>query len=169
MIVDIWRVPPDGETRTGTMPSAVLELEGDAVANEVQPISYDVRIDVCDNELIVTGRVSTLVRFVCTRCAELFDQSVADAEFKAFHSFENKFTSVDLTPDIREAILLAFPMHPVCTPECCGLCAWCGTNLNKGSCACASVVHDDNWRALDGVQLKTGGSHGGSEKEKVKK
>jgi uncharacterized protein len=37
---------------------------------------------------------------------------------------------------VREQILLSFPMHPLCRPDCRGLCPSCGQDLNEGSCGC---------------------------------
>lgn len=61
--------------------------------------------------------------------------------------------SVDLTDDMREAIILAFPRYPVCRPECRGLCGRCGKNLNIEACTC-TPLDDNRWTALDklGVQ-----------------
>lgn len=61
--------------------------------------------------------------------------------------------AVDLTDDIREAMILAFPRYPVCRSECKGLCGRCGKNLNTGPCACTSP-DDNRWTALDGLSVQ---------------
>jgi uncharacterized metal-binding protein YceD (DUF177 family) len=61
--------------------------------------------------------------------------------------------SVDLTEDIRESMILAFPHYPVCNPECKGLCPQCGVNLNNAPCSCQPPA-DDRWAGLDGLNLK---------------
>jgi uncharacterized protein len=43
---------------------------------------------------------------------------------------------LDLAPMVREQIILAAPMHPLCREECRGLCPRCGKDLNEGSCRC---------------------------------
>lgn len=43
---------------------------------------------------------------------------------------------VDITPLVRDTILLAIPIKPLCTPDCRGLCPYCGKNLNEGDCKC---------------------------------
>jgi len=43
---------------------------------------------------------------------------------------------VDITPLVRDTILLAIPIKPLCTPDCRGLCPYCGENLNEGDCKC---------------------------------
>lgn len=43
---------------------------------------------------------------------------------------------VELAPMLREHIILAAPMQPLCREECAGLCARCGKDLNEGPCQC---------------------------------
>ncbi len=43
---------------------------------------------------------------------------------------------LELAPMLREQLILASPMHPLCAEECRGLCARCGKDLNEGSCRC---------------------------------
>jgi uncharacterized protein len=40
---------------------------------------------------------------------------------------------LDLEPPVRDAILLAEPIAPLCQPDCPGLCAVCGLRLDEGS------------------------------------
>ncbi len=43
---------------------------------------------------------------------------------------------LDLAPMLREHIILAAPMQPICREDCAGLCAHCGKDLNEGPCQC---------------------------------
>ncbi len=43
---------------------------------------------------------------------------------------------LDLTPLLREEIILNTPLAPLCKADCAGLCAQCGQNLNRGPCSC---------------------------------
>lgn len=43
---------------------------------------------------------------------------------------------VDLSEDIRQEIILDYPVKPLCNPSCKGLCVKCGKNLNEGNCEC---------------------------------
>lgn len=43
---------------------------------------------------------------------------------------------LDLAPMLREHIILAAPMQPLCRENCAGLCARCGKDLNEGPCQC---------------------------------
>lgn len=48
-------------------------------------------------------------------------------------------TVVDLRPAVREQWLLDAAGLPLCRPDCKGLCANCGEDLNAGPCACEAA------------------------------
>jgi uncharacterized protein len=43
---------------------------------------------------------------------------------------------LDIGVGIRETVIFALPVAPVCRDGCLGLCPACGKNLNKGLCHC---------------------------------
>lgn len=43
---------------------------------------------------------------------------------------------LDLAEMLREQVILALPMHPLCDERCQGLCPVCGQNRNLRSCGC---------------------------------
>jgi len=43
---------------------------------------------------------------------------------------------IDLTSELRDEILLALPMGPLCRPDCAGICPVCGGNRNLAPCDC---------------------------------
>lgn len=43
---------------------------------------------------------------------------------------------LDLAPMLREQIILAAPMQPLCEEGCLGLCSVCGQNRNERACGC---------------------------------
>jgi DUF177 domain-containing protein len=61
---------------------------------------------------------------------------------------------IDLTPAVREQILLQIPASPLCREDCLGLCPKCGSDLNEGECGCDRAVMDPRWAALKGIQLE---------------
>jgi uncharacterized protein len=44
---------------------------------------------------------------------------------------------IDVGPEIRDELLLALPMGPLCREDCAGICPTCGTNRNLTPCDCA--------------------------------
>jgi uncharacterized protein len=63
----------------------------------------------------------------CVRCLTEFEQELELEDWMVDLPLEGEEKvlvtndSVDLTPYLREDILLAFPQHPLCEPECRGL------------------------------------------------
>ena len=55
---------------------------------------------------------------------------------------------VDLSPLLRERILLALPTLPLCHEGCRGLCARCGANLNSSGCDCRAPEGDPQLAVL---------------------
>jgi len=41
---------------------------------------------------------------------------------------------IDLSPLVREYMLLDIPIKPLCSTDCKGLCPVCGENLNETQC-----------------------------------
>ena len=64
---------------------------------------------------------------------------------------------LELAPMLREHVILAAPMQPLCSDDCLGLCARCGKNLNEGSCQCAAEPPIPTFRVVQGTKRKTGG------------
>ena len=60
---------------------------------------------------------------------------------------------IDSTEVVRQDILVAIPMHPLCRPDCAGLCPECGENRNEGPCGCEGQPLDPRWSALE--ELRT--------------
>ena len=147
MIVDVARLPDEGSRFEGEEPAAVLELDGDTV-REDSALHYTLTAYLTGNELLVRGWVSAKVKFRCVRCTRYFGLDVEEQNFLSARQLEDLSECVDLTPELREAILLAFPNYPVCREECRGMCPQCGTDLNKKECDCRPP-EDSRWAALD--------------------
>ena len=50
---------------------------------------------------------------------------------------------LDLTDIIRQDIVVQEPLQPLCRPDCPGLCADCGAELQAGACGCAVELPED--------------------------
>jgi uncharacterized protein len=55
---------------------------------------------------------------------------------------------IELGPMLREHIILAAPMQPLCRENCAGLCARCGKDLNEGSCQCPAEAPTTTIRVI---------------------
>ena len=55
---------------------------------------------------------------------------------------------IDVSPMLRECMLLALPTLPLCRDACRGLCAQCGRDLNAGPCECPASAGDPRLAGL---------------------
>lgn len=96
---------------------------------------------------VVLSELHTSLQQQCARCLDEFNISLDIPKMEA-HFYDTlsarhqdqteqfpirmKDMSIDLTEAIRQEIILHFPMIPVCSNSCKGLCASCKVNLNHG-------------------------------------
>jgi uncharacterized protein len=72
--------------------------------------------------------------------------------------YQYQGNQLELAPMLREHVILAAPMQPLCCDDCLGLCAQCGKNLNEGSCRCAPEPPIPTFRVVQVLKHKDGGS-----------
>lgn len=151
MLIDLLRLPEAGERFRGEEPASILELSPDDEIHALGPVYYDFTAVVISGELVVRGMVGVRVECLCSRCGEPFSLEARDTQFEVSMNVAGLET-VDLTEEIREASILAFPYFPVCRESCRGVCPVCGTNLNRGSCSCVRPA-DNRWDTLNQLEL----------------
>lgn len=143
----------------GTAAASVAAMVADA--RPLAPLTGTVRLLRSPRSIFARVRATTEVILDCSRCLE---DAVAriDVDFDAEYfptvdvvtgsslkvpEDEMSFVidhnhELDLAEPIRQELLVAVPMHPLCTPECAGLCVECGHNRNEGPCDCQDEVAD---------------------------
>lgn len=93
--------------------------------------------------LLVQVRLKAETTAECVRCLTEFDQPL-EIDFTELYAFTPASATesgllvpdsgkINLAPLVREEMLLAIPISPVCRPDCQGLCPVCGENLNEVS------------------------------------
>lgn len=137
-----------------------------AVAGTVVPsgaeVDADVVLDVIDGGIEVSGTVEAPWRGECRRClrpvtgvlrCEVRELYRPPGHVAGEDDDEETYPLVgeqlDLTPMVRDAVLLDLPLAPLCRPDCAGLCPTCGADLAEGECGCAGTAVDPRWGALD--------------------
>jgi uncharacterized protein len=112
----------------GELSLAELDLDvRDELIRVTQPVGYDIEIEKLDAAILAQGELRAELECECVRCLKKFTREL-NLENWTLHlplegddavSVDND--SVDLTPFVREDILLEFPQHPLCRPDCGGL------------------------------------------------
>ncbi|MCK4912498.1 MAG: DUF177 domain-containing protein [Candidatus Omnitrophica bacterium] len=79
--------------------------------------------------------VTTHRDVVCSRCSQQVRHVVEQSFIKNYK--DSKVGEwLEINDDIREEILLNFPMKVLCKEDCKGKCSGCGIDLNSQECDC---------------------------------
>ena len=111
------------------------------------------------------GRLAAQVTEQCRRClapaavsveadvGALFTPDPEALEDPDSYPLARDATVIDVTPAIREELMLAVPRYVLCREDCRGLCPRCGHDLNAGPCGSAPAA-DLRWQPLAALNGK---------------
>ncbi len=127
-----------------------LELEATG-AIAIGPIHCSLDIGVSDGGLFATGSLTLPVKMECVKCLRTFETSLSVPDFATQIELEGR-ESVDLTPAIREDILLVLPSHPRCDADRRTKCP--ATFQSAPAAPLTEEVDPSTWNALDQLKPK---------------
>jgi uncharacterized protein len=159
--MQVWRrrLPtPDG------LGTSLISVPEDA------SLDLDLRLESVSEGVLVTGTVSAPVRGECGRClnpvedtltvdvCELFayPDSTTDATTEEDEVRRVQRDLIDLEPTVRDDVVLALPLTPLCDPACAGLCSDCGQRLDDLPADHAHDTMDPRWAALTNLSASLG-------------
>jgi uncharacterized protein len=129
-------IDPRGEN-AGLLDADITGIDADAKATHTNPGAF------------LEGDARATVAQQCSRCLTPVDSPVEARFAEQYYATLSVDTGapmpeaprdaktighdfrIDLTPLIREEIILATPLAPLCRPDCKGLCPHCGLDLNE--------------------------------------
>jgi uncharacterized protein len=146
------------ETRTIPAPDPLrVELAGVPAGADME---VTVLLEAVHEGVLVTGTATAPVSGECARCLEPVTSSV-EASFQELYHYEPSPEEddedmllldgdlLDVEPVLRDAVVLALPLSPLCSDDCAGLCPECGVRLADAG---PGHQHDDavlpEWEAL---------------------
>ena len=152
--------------------SATRDMEVDggipAQAGEaVTPVRGKVQFTRTDQGVWAQGQVEVVLDMECSRCLVPFAQMITLSLDDVFLPTVDVVTGapvkgqgdadeglnisahhvLDLTEVVRQYLVAATPLQPLCQPQCQGLCPQCGADLNEDHCECAAQG-DPRWEPL---------------------
>ena len=113
MKIHLLQVPETGMPFDGEESADFLELPEDGHARAVGPVRYSLEVGRNEAGLWATGTVSVDLELQCVRCGEKFVYPL-DLDDVALQIELSGPELIDLTPQVREDILLALPAYPHC-------------------------------------------------------
>lgn len=145
-------------TLQGEVAVADLDMEThDAMVQVRQPLAYDIELEKVEAGVYAHGRLTLPLNCSCVRCLKEFVLKLELAEWSRLLPLSGEEAVpvekdiVDLTPYLREDMLLVFPQHPLCEPGCGGLPQW---QEMKASQPAAEGVNSP-WSVLDQLKLES--------------
>ena len=128
LVVNMRHLEAHNVVLKGKLPVNELEIDPlDEVIQVAEPLEHDLEVQKIEDGLLMQGRLHLLLECECVRCLKPFQHHIDLKEWACHLSLEGDEgvaivnDCVDLTPFVREDILLEFPQHPLCDPECRGL------------------------------------------------
>jgi len=160
LAVNLRHVEAHNVRLQGELPVAQLDLDPrDETIQLAQPLEYDVEVQKLDDGLLAKGKLRLDLDCECVRCLKPFQHRLELNDWACHLPFQGEERAavvndcVDLTPYVREDILLEFPQHPLCDPECRGL---PGTSVGKplkASNSGQSEAGSSAWAELNKLRL----------------
>ena len=134
------------------------------------PIEIHARLESVLEGVLVTATASLQVRGECARCleamswseevdfSELFVYPATDARGAVVEEPADADDTlpvleddlIDLEPTLRDAVVLALPLAPLCREDCAGLCSICGARLDDDPGHQHEQL-DPRWAALNAL------------------
>jgi uncharacterized protein len=112
----------------GALPVTELDIDTrDEMVQMAKPLSYYLAVQKLDESLLVRGRLVLPLACQCVRCLKAFEYRLELPDYTCHLALAGDekvpivSDSVDLTPFLREDILLELPQHPLCKKDCGGL------------------------------------------------
>ncbi len=130
-----------------------ISSQGSVFEEDILPQSLDLEIGIIKfkGPIRVKAYVSRITNAVtvelslkgtfllnCGRCLKEIEVGL-DKEVRLNYPVDRFIRNLDIDPDIREEIMLDYPLKPLCHEACKGLCPKCSKNLNEGGCSCGAT------------------------------
>lgn len=148
-----------------TVPSpARIGLDLVAIERDAD-LNLDLRLESVSEGVLVSGTVHAPTRGECSRCLTAItgEVEISLTELFAYPDSATESTTeedevghvVDQTIDLEQAIVdavgLALPFAPLCSPDCPGLCSECGVPLASAEAGHHHDLIDPRWAKLAGM------------------
>ncbi len=128
-------------------------------------LDLDLRLESVMEGVLVSGTVTAPLTGECGRCLERVD-TTSTVDLQELFAYPESDTGdddeeiarmegdlLDLEPVLRDAVVLALPLTPLCRPDCAGLCAECGERLDDLPEDHAHDTPDIRWAELQKLSI----------------
>ena len=169
LVVSIAKIPDAGLEFQAEVTAAHLQLPPTAEVELPSPMQVRGRFSKVAEQVYFQGTTCGTLAVSCGRCLDLIHSDFT-VEMRVVYLppstglhiegeegvdtedeldlYTHDGISVDLQPPVHDHVLLAFPIQPLCRPDCAGLCQVCGGNRNEVPCTCETDAGDPRFALL---------------------
>ena len=147
MKVHLKQIPAEGLHLEGEEKCSIPELETEGIRC-AGPLHYNIDVGVSGGALWANGSLSQPMELRCVSCLERFAYELQVPSFAVHRELQGPET-VDLTPFIREDLLLNLPPHPRCDRDGGRVCSAKHIEIEQ-----RDARRKSDWSALDRLKLK---------------
>jgi uncharacterized metal-binding protein YceD (DUF177 family) len=152
MKIHLKQISPEGLYLEGEEDCLIPELESEGIRC-AGPTHYQMEVGVSDGALWANGSLKQTVELSCVACLEKFVYEIKVPEF-ALHTELHGPETVDLSPFMREDILLNLPAHPRCDTDGGRVCKASKTDQADPAKQQRAAKREHDWGALDKLKLR---------------
>lgn len=147
--VHLNQIPPEGKHVEGEDDPGFLDLAAIG-AKPAGPVRYELEVGLSGSGIFATGKLSVPVEMTCVACLHPFIYQAESDSFAAQVEIDGR-ELVDLTPAVREELLLALPNHPRCDLISGHSCPYQGPESSGGG---TQESAQSAWDQLDKLKTK---------------
>ena len=127
-------------------------------------LDIELRAESVDDGILITGEIQSVAVGECGRCLEPINEEIHQ-KFQELYLYQNRTSAnpdddeeifamegdeADIEIPIRDAIILAMPLNPLCEADCEGLCSECGEKWSSLPEGHSHESVDPRWKGLAG-------------------
>ncbi|MGV9293296.1 YceD family protein [Amycolatopsis sp. NPDC003676] len=147
--------------RSAPVPTA-LGVPGVLEIREGEPVELDLMLESVVEGVLVTGTATAVATGECSRCLDPVTEHI-EVDLTELFAYPGSATEettdedeiprlvddrIDLEPTVRDAVVLALPLAPLCREDCPGLCIECGVKWADLEPGHGHEKIDPRWAAL---------------------
>lgn len=152
MKVHLKQIPPDGLHIEGEESCPIPELKSEGISC-AGPLRYNLNLGISPDALWANGRLSLPVELRCVSCLEKFVYTITVPDF-ALHTDIRGPETIDLTPFLREDILLSLPAYPHCDREGGRICRAAVPEPSASEKEQLAAQREHDWAELDKLKAR---------------
>ena len=174
LVIDVLRIPDEGLSLNVEVSAEELRLPQAAEVTFPNPVRILGYLSQVAEQVYFQGTIAGTMSMPCSRCVETMTHdfevetqvmflppsaadSHDDSEAVGLEDEPDLYThdgmKLDLAPPVYDQVVLAFPVQPLCRPDCAGLCQICGGNRNEAFCTCRAENGDPRFSLLKNLSF----------------